>query len=71
MAEQGHLEFRCLLVDFQRFNHDLRDGGTKRESLKRMYYQPIEHRLCKPNSDGQLLYALVDKANELRRARRP
>ncbi len=53
------------MVDFQRFDHDLREDGGKGESLKRMYYQLILHRLCRPHSDGQLLYALVDKANEL------
>jgi len=30
-----------------------------------MYYQLILHRLCRPHSNGQLLYALIDKANEL------
>lgn len=65
MAGDGHLQFHCILVDFQRFDHDLRDDGGKGESLKRMYYQLIEHRLCKTHTDGQLLYALVDKANEL------
>ncbi|WP_299739048.1 DUF3800 domain-containing protein [uncultured Roseobacter sp.] len=65
MASKGHLEFHCILVDFQRFDHDLREDGGKGESLKRMYYQLILHRLCRPHSDGQLLYALVDKANEL------
>lgn len=65
LAANGHLEFHCILVDFQRFNHDLRDDGGRGESLKRMYYQLILHRLCRPHSGGQLLYALVDKANEL------
>lgn len=65
MAELGHLEFHCLLVDFQRFDHELREDGGRCESLKRMYYLLILHRLCRPHNEGQLLYALVDKANEL------
>lgn len=65
LAASGDLQFHCILVDFQRFDHDLRDDGGKGESLKRMYYQLILHRLCRPHSNGQLLYALVDKANEL------
>ena len=65
LAASNQLEFHCILVDFQRFDHQLRDDGGKGESLKRMYYQLILHRLCRPHSSGQLLYALIDKANEL------
>lgn len=65
LAQKGQLEFHCILVDFQRFDHELRDDGGKGESLKRMYYQLILHRLCRPHANGQLLYALIDKANEL------
>lgn len=61
----GHMHFHCLIVDFQRFDHDLREDGGHNESLKRMYYQLILHRLCKKYGDNSLLYAFPDKAKEL------
>lgn len=65
MIYKGHLEFHCLIVDFQRFDHGLREDGGKGESLKRMYYQLILHRLCRYYGADHFCYALVDKANEL------
>jgi hypothetical protein len=62
---RNELWFHCLLVDFQRFNHQLRDDGNPQESLKRMYYQLILHRLGKKHGADSLLYAFPDKANEL------
>ena len=64
LVEDNLLSFHCLLVDFQRFDHNLRADGSPTESLKRMYYQLILHRLCKkhPSCD---LYAFPDKAREL------
>jgi hypothetical protein len=56
--------FHCLLVDFQRFDHNLRPDGSRVESLKRMYYQLILHRLCKKHRACDL-YAFPDKAREL------
>ena len=61
----GTLSFHCLLVDFQRFDHDLRDDGGKCESLKRMYFQLIMHRLCKKHGHDSKCYAYVDQAKEL------
>lgn len=52
-------------MDFDRFDHQLRDNGGKNESLKRMYYQLILHRLGKKHGKSYRLYALADKANEL------
>lgn len=62
----GQLRFHCLLVPSQRFNHDLRSDGGKSESLKRMYYQVILHRLGKRHGKTHRLYVYPDKANELR-----
>jgi hypothetical protein len=64
LLDDNLISFHCLLVDFQRFDHGVRPDGSPQESLKRMYYQLILHRLCKkhPNCD---LYAFPDKANEL------
>jgi Protein of unknown function (DUF3800) len=58
------IRFHCILVDFDRFDHQARADGSKNESLKRMYYQLILHRLCKKHPDCNL-YAFPDKANEL------
>lgn len=60
------LYFHCLLVPSQRFNHALRADGGKNESLKRMYYQLILHRLGKKHGKTHNCYAFPDKANELR-----
>lgn len=60
------LNFHCLLVPSQRFNHALRADGGKSESLKRMYYQLMLHRLGKRHGKTYNLYAFPDKANELR-----
>jgi len=65
LIANGHLKFHCLLVDFQRFDHELREDGNPQESLKRMYYQLILHRLCKKHLDCNL-YAFPDKARELK-----
>lgn len=57
--------FHCLLVDFDRFDHDLRDDGGANESLKRMYYQLMLHRCGKRFGQTHRLFAFPDKANEL------
>lgn len=62
----GQLAFHCLLVPSQRFNHNLRADGGKNESLKRMYYQLIVHRLGKRHGTTSNLYVYPDKANELK-----
>jgi hypothetical protein len=62
---RGELRFHCILVDFQRFNHDLREDGGRNESLKRMYWQLLLHRLGKKHGQTCHLYAFPDKANEL------
>lgn len=62
----GQLRFHCLLVPSQRFNHNLREDGGKNESLKRMYYQLILHRLGTKHGKTHGLYVFPDKANELR-----
>lgn len=64
LIEDEVISFHCLLIDFDRFDHNLRLDGGPKESLKRMYYQLILHRLCKkhPNCD---LYAFPDKSGEL------
>lgn len=66
LIRKRELLFHCLLVDFQRFDHDLRADGGKAESLKRMYYQLILHRLCKKHGRDYDLYAYVDQAKELK-----
>lgn len=66
LIRKRELLFHCLLVDFQRFDHDLRVDGGKAESLKRMYYQLILHRLCKKHGREYDLYAYVDQAKELK-----
>lgn len=65
LMAQDALHFHCLIVDFQRFDHDLRDDGGKAESMKRMYYQLILHRLLKKYGKSHDCYALIDKCNEL------
>lgn len=65
LIEQGDLNFHCLIVDFQRFDHGLRVDGGKAESMKRMYYQLILHRLLKKHGRENDCYALIDKCNEL------
>jgi hypothetical protein len=66
LMDRNVVRFHCLLVDFQRFDHTLREGGSPQQSLKRMYYQLILHRLCKKHGKDCDLYAFPDKANELR-----
>lgn len=66
LVEDDILRFHCLLVDFQRFDHGLRDGGSPKESLKRMYYQLMLHRLCKKHGAECILYAFPDRARELK-----
>lgn len=65
LIRKRDLLFHCLLVDFQRFDHDLRSDGGKAESMKRMYYQLILHRLLKKHGKDYDCYALIDKCNEL------
>lgn len=65
LIAKRELQFHCILVDFQRFNHNLRDDGGKAESMKRMYYQLILHRLLKKHGKSYDCYALIDKCNEL------
>lgn len=65
LIRKRELLFHCLLVDFDRFDHGLRKDGGKAESLKRMYYQLILHRLCKKHGRQYDLYAYVDKSKEL------
>lgn len=62
---RNEIGFHCLLVDFQRFDHELREDGNPQESLKRMYYQLMLHRLGKKHGRDCLCYAFPDKANEL------
>lgn len=59
------IHFHCIVVDFQRFDHNLRSDGGKAESMKRMYYQLILHRLLKKYGQNYHCYALIDKCNEL------
>ena len=66
LLSEGKMNFHCLIVDFARFDHNLRDDGGESQSLKRMYYQLILHRLCKRYGKDSLLYAFPDKAKELR-----
>lgn len=65
LIKDEKLLFHCLLVDFQRFDHGLRADGGKAESMKRMYYQLILHRLLKKHGMYYQCYALIDKCNEL------
>ncbi|WP_283419962.1 DUF3800 domain-containing protein [Sphingopyxis sp. Geo48] len=65
LIQKRELLFHCLLVDFQRFDHDLRTDGGKAESMKRMYYQLILHRLLKKHGTQYDCYALIDQCNEL------
>lgn len=65
LMASDELHFHCLIVDFQRFDHDLREDGGKAESMKRMYYQLILHRLLKKYGRSHDCYALIDKCNEL------
>lgn len=62
---RGEFSFHCLLVDFDRFDHDLRPDGGANESLKRMYFQLMLHRCGKTHGQTHSLYAFPDKANEL------
>ncbi len=41
LLRQGKMHFHCILVDFVRFDHALRNDGGENESLKRMYYQRL------------------------------
>lgn len=66
LIHADQLHFHCLLVPSQRFNHNLRKDGGKNESLKRMYYQLIVHRLGKRHGKVHSLYVFPDKANELK-----
>lgn len=66
LINSRQLLFHCMLVPSQRFNHDLRADGGPSESLKRMYYQLILHRLGKKHGKDYNCYAFPDKANELR-----
>lgn len=65
LIAKGDLQFHCILVDFQRFDHDLREDGGKAESMKRMYYQLILHRLLKKHGKDNECFAYIDKCNEL------
>ena len=65
LIRKRDLLFHCILVDFVRFDHDLRADGGRGESLKRMYYQLILHRLLKKHGQEYDCYALIDKCNEL------
>ncbi|MDY7097496.1 MAG: DUF3800 domain-containing protein [Pseudomonadota bacterium] len=65
LMAKDDLHFHCILVDFERFDHGLRADGGKAESLKRMYYQLILHRLLKKHGKKYDCYALIDKCNEL------
>lgn len=65
LIAKRELLFHCLLVDFQRFDHHLRPDGGNGESMKRMYYQLILHRLLKKHGKTHDCYALIDKCNEL------
>jgi hypothetical protein len=65
LVKYGRVRFHCLLVDYDRFDHALRDDGGKNESLKRMYYQLILHRLGKKHGKDCRLYVFPDKAKEL------
>lgn len=66
LIASGKLQFHCLLVDFQRFDHDLREDGGKAESMKRMYYQLILHRLLKKHGKSHDCFALIDRCHELK-----
>lgn len=66
LIDENLIRFHCLLVDFERFDHNLRTDGGANESLKRMYYQLILHRLCKKHGKDCNLYAFPDKARELK-----
>ena len=66
LIQKRELLFHCILVDFERFDHDLRSDGGKAESMKRMYYQLILHRLLKKHGQTYDCYALIDKCNELK-----
>lgn len=61
LASFNRVQFHCILVDFDRFDHDLRPDGGKNESLKRMYYQLILHRLGKKHGKQANVYAFPDK----------
>lgn len=65
LIRKRELLFHCILIDFVRFDHQLREDGGKAESLKRMYYQLILHRLLKKHGNDYDCYALIDKCNEL------
>ncbi len=65
LIQDERLLFHCILVDFERFDHNLRNDGGKAESMKRMYYQLILHRLLKKHGTFYDCYALIDKCNEL------
>jgi hypothetical protein len=66
MIEQNRMQFHCILIDFDRFNHNLRKDGGKGESIKRMYYQLILHRLGKLHGESHRLFVFPDKCNELK-----
>jgi len=59
------ISFHVIFVDFQRFDHKLKEGGNKDESLKRMYSQLIIHRFGKHFGKENNLYVFPDKAKEL------
>ena len=63
--ERGWISFHVLFVDFQRFDHELKAGGNKAESLKRMYSQIILHRFGKHFGNDHDLYVFPDQAKEL------
>ncbi len=65
LIAESTVHFHCILVDFQRFDHSLREDGGKAESMKRLYYQLILHRLLKKYGRSHDCYALIDKCNEL------
>lgn len=65
LIQKKELLFHCILVDFQRFDHHLRTDGGNAESMKRMYYQLILHRLLKKHGKTYDCYALIDKCHEL------
>jgi Protein of unknown function (DUF3800) len=61
----NHMSFHCIMVDFNRFDHELRPDGGKSASLRRMYYQLILHRLGTKYGKTCHLYAFADHAKEL------
>ena len=65
LIKKRELLFHCILVDFDKFDHSLRSDGGRAESMKRMYYQLILHRLLKNYGNRYDCYALIDKCNEL------